>query len=633
MSIRSGKFKLVLIIITLVMTFQVGSALATGSSRERQQAFDDQRSAAQAAVHWLVREFQNDDGGYASLSTGANEAPSSIPGTLDAILAIAATGNNPAARFPNQESTPIRFLVDQFDELLAFAAVNGGQAGKVVLALSAAAVDPRQFEGHNFVDVLTDFEEPSGAYAVEDAFKQGMAILGLASVGEPVPDTALVWLTDKQAANGSWDDGFGTMSNPDATAIASMALLAAGRPLNDPTITAAKDFMADARQESGWEYGPGFGPNPNSTALVIQALSAMGEDWYSDSGAWVVGGQSPLQALLAFQSASGAFQSDFGQGPFDDAYATMQAIPAVTGRPWPLPARFEAARRGLTCLDDLQDSNSGGWPAFAGGPVDAAGTSRAIQAIVAAGDDPRSPRWTSSTGQDAVEALEALTPDYLNTGRGGRVGIVMQGVVAAGPPQTVGDFAGMNLPAVLNSHLSAAGEYDSTAFGIFAHAEAMLGLIAADEAVAPSAIDVLLDARRDGGWGEADATGMALQVLGWLERGVRAGTLNQLRATQTAGGGWGFGGVDNPSASAEVVQGLVVVGQNPFGSGWSQVVDGRLTNAADVVMAQQTANGCWPDAFGGGDDPYSTTDAILLLSSQPQWGFSYTSFPLVSSGQ
>lgn len=633
MGIRSGKIKSDLIIIALVMTFQVGAALAAGSSQERQQAFDDQASSAQAAVHWLVREFQNDDGGYASLSTGANEAPSTIPGTLDAMLSIAATGNNPAARFPDQESTPMTYLADHADALLAFASVNGGQAGKVVLALSAAAVDPRQFEGHNFVDILTDFQEPSGSYGVGDAFKQGVAILALASVGEPVPDAALSWLTDQQAADGSWDDGFGTTSNPDATAVAIMALRAAGRPLNDASIEAARDFLADAQQESGWEYGPGFGPNPNSTALVIQALSALGEDWYSGSGKWVSGGQSPLQALLAFQSASGAFQSDFGQGPFDDAYATVQAIPAVTGRPWPLPARFEAARRGLACLDDLQDSGSGGWPAFAGGPVDAAGTSRAIQAIVAAGNDPRSPRWTTSAGQDSVEALEALTPPYLGAGSGGRVGIVMQGVVAAGPPQTVDDFAGMDLPALLNSHLSATGEYDSTAFGIFAHAEAMLGLLAADEAVAPSAVDVLLAARQDGGWGEADATGIALQVLSRLDRGARAGTLNQLRATQTVGGGWGFGGTFNPSASSEVIQGLVAVGQNPFGPGWSQVVDGRLTNAADGVMAQQTANGCWPDAFGGGDDPYSTTDAILLLTSQPQWGFSYASLPTVSAGQ
>ncbi len=632
MSIPSGKIILILIISTLVMTFQGEMALATGAGQGREQAFDDQSSSARAAVHWLVRAFQNDDGGYASLSTGANEAPSSIPGTLDAILAIAATGNNPAARFPDQESTPIGYLVDHSDELLAFASVNGGQAGKAVLALSAAAVDPRQFESHDFADILTSFQEPDGSYGVEDVFKQALAILGLASVGEPVPDAALTWLTNQQAADGSWDDGFGTTSNPDATATTIMALLAAGRPLDDPAITAAKDFLATVQQESGWEYGPGFGPNVNSTALVIQALSALGEDWYADSGAWSVGGQSPLQALLAFQSPSGAFQSDFGQGPFDDAFATVQAIPAVTGRAWPLPARFEAARRGLACLDDLQDPSSSGWPAFASGAVDAAGTSRAIQAIVAAGDDPRSPRWTTSSGQDPVEALELLTPDYLATGQGGRVGIVMRGVVAAGPPQTVDDFAGMDLPAVLSSHLSAAGEYDSTAFGIFAHAEAMLGLLAANEAIAPSAVDVLLTARQDSGWGEADASGIALQVLGRLNRGVRADTLNQLRATQTAEGGWGFGGVDNSSASAEVVQGLVAVGQNPFGPGWSRVVDGRLTNAADVVIAQQAANGCWLDALGA-DDPYSTTDAILLLTSQPQWGFSYASLPVVSAGQ
>jgi hypothetical protein len=43
-------------------------------------------------------------------------------------------------------------------------------------------------------------------------------------------------------------------------------------------------------------------------------------------------------------------------------------------------------------------------------------------------------------------------------------------------------------------------------------------------------------------------------------------------------------------------------------------VDGTLTNAADAVLAMQGDNGCWPNLFGPGDDPYSTTDAIQLLA-------------------
>lgn len=596
------------------------------------QAFVDQRESVRVATYWLVSHFQNDDGGYASLSTGANQAPSSISGTLDAILAIAAAGYNPGANFPAKSSTPIDYLLAHEAELAAFAGANGGQAGKVVLALTSASVDPRIFSDHDFVNILADHLEPSGAYNVADPFKQSLAILGVAATGQPVSALSVNWLKDKQAANGSWDDGFGTANNPDTTALAIMALLAAGLPPVDTDIQSAVNFLAGAQLPGGWEYGSGFGASANSTALVIQALSALGEDWYSSEGEWVEDGHTPLQAIMDYQSLSGAFQSDFGQGRFDDFYATVQAIPAVAGRPYPLPARFEAARAAISCLGTLQDNVTGGWPSFAGNPADAQGTSRAIQAISAFGGDVRALQWTTSGGIDAAEALESLTPAYLSGGRGGRVGIVMQGVIAAGPPANVRDFAGEDLPLLMTGYLSPTGEYDSTAFGIFAHGEAMLGLLAAKEPVAPTSIDFLLAAQSNGDWGDPDSNGIALQVLNWLSHGTRSSTMVALRETQNDDGGWGFGGVSNPSTSSEVVQGLSGIGLNPLGPDWSRVVNGRLSNAADIVMAQQGNNGCWPNAFGPGDDPYSTTDAILLLTRQAGWGFSFANLPFVTSG-
>ena len=594
--------------------------------------FSDQRESVRMAVFWLVNNFQNDDGGYASLSTGANQAPSSISGTLDAVLAIAGAGYTPSAVFPGQEATPLEFLKENASALMDFASDNGGQAGKVVLALTASAVDPRDFGGHNFVAVLDDSLEPSGAYQVNDPFKQALAILGVTSVGLPVPGEAIAWLEDKQAGNGSWDDGFGTTDNPDTTAMAVMALVAAGRPPVANSIQSALQFLADSQQADGWGYGAGLTPSANSTALVIQALVASGEPWYDGAGEWTVGGRSPLQALLDFQSVSGAFQSDFGQGPFDDFYATVQAIPAASGRSFPLPARHEAALAGLSCLELIQDSASGGWPAFAGGPIDAAGTSRAIQAIAAAGDDPQSARWTVAGGVNAMDALEALTPGYVAGGAGGRVGIIMQGVAAAGDPYDVADFAGLDLPDLMATHLQPNGEYDSTAFGIFAHSEAMLGLLTAGQPVAPEAIDLLMGAHANGDWGEADANGIAIQVLGMLGKRVPVATLAVLHEEQLADGSWGFSGSSNPSAASEVVQGLTEIGQNPFGASWSRVVDGQLSNAADVVMSQQKENGCWPNPLGTGDDPYSTTDAIMLLATQPGWGISLNHLPIVRAG-
>lgn len=632
---RFKPFGIGIILLTSLATVAllIGTLRSAWGDSRGDADFIDQRQSVQAATFWLVREFQNDDGGYASLSSGANQSPSSIAGTLDAMLAIAAGGYNPAAIFPGQESSPVQYLREQKEELAAFAMANGGQAGKTVMALTAATLDPRDFEGHDFVTALNSHFEPSGSYGVADPFKQAIAILGVAAVGGPVPEQALTWLDDKQDSDGSWDDGFGTPANPDTTALVIMAQLAGGRLPENTAIQSAVEFLAHTQQPEGWAYGSGLSPSANSTALVIQALSALGEDWYTSAGPWSQNGRTPLQALSDFQNVSGAFQSDFGQGPFDDFYATVQAIPAMAGRPFPLPGRLESSRLGLSCLDALQDSQSGGWSPFAGSPVDAAGTSRAIQAIVAAGDDPQSSRWTVAGGDDAAEALESLTPDYLSEGRGGRVGVILQGVATAGEPYDVHNFAGEDLPLLVSSYLSPTGEYDSTAFGIFPHAEAMLGLAFSGEPVAPSAIEFLYSSQINGDWGDVDSNGIALQVLGNLSLATRPSVLSALKASQNADGGWGLGGISNPSSSSEVVQGLTAVGSNPFGPGWSKIVDGRHTNAADSVMAQQGDGGCWPNAFGPGDDPYSTTDAILLLTQQAEWGISVAHLPLVTNGQ
>lgn len=313
-------------------------------------SFAGQDEVVRGAIDWMVSKFQNDDGGYASFSGGANQAPSAIAETLDVVLALAAAGHDPAMTFDGQESSPLVFLRANGEALASYAQVDGGQAGKVVLALTAASVDPRDFAGQDYVALITKQYDQAGGFGAGDTFKQANAMLGLAAAGEPIPAPAIDWLESKQAADGSWDDGFGTASNADATAIAIMALLAAGRTSADAPIQSAKAFLSSSQQPAGWEYGPGFGPNANSTSLVIQALSGLGEDWYSDASPWTKDGQTALQALLAFRGTSGAFQSDFGQGPFDDFYATVQAIPTVAGQWLPLSVKFDTAHHILFWL-------------------------------------------------------------------------------------------------------------------------------------------------------------------------------------------------------------------------------------------------------------------------------------------
>ncbi|MCZ7668351.1 MAG: hypothetical protein M5U34_14760 [Chloroflexi bacterium] len=215
----------------------------------------------------------------------------------------------------------------------------------------------------------------------------------------------------------------------------------------------------------------------------------------------------------------------------------MQAIPGATGKAYPLPARYEAARQAISCLATLQDTATGGWEQFAGGGVNAAGTSRAIEAIAAFGGEPQDAQWTPGS-VNGVAALENLTPAYLASGRGGRVGIVMQGVVAGGAPYTVTNFAGYNLPISATSYLSPTGEYDSTAFGPMAHNEAMLGLLAANEMPDTTAVSWLQNAAVNGSWGESDANGSSIQVLAKMAEDVPEGAFAHLHLTQLADGGW-----------------------------------------------------------------------------------------------
>jgi hypothetical protein len=591
------------------------SALAALSPNQQGAPYPGQPGAVEKAVQWLVVTHQNEDGGFTSFSMGADQAASDVGGTLDAILAIAAAGFNPAAAAEEGKRTPIEFLRANPEQLDSYSTLDGAQAGKLVLALVASNQDPRNFEGVDYVAQLMSHHSFSGEFGVAAPFGHSLAILALSAAYEPIPQSAVDWLVSRQAAEGdvvgSWDDGFGTAGNADATAISVMALGSTGLTSTVPSQLSGLDFLVQTRLESGgWEYGPGLGENAISTALVIQALSSAGHDFYTPDA----NGVSSLDALLAWQGESGAFQADFGDGPFDDFLSTVQSLPAATGKGMPIKGRFQAALRAVECLDSLQDTASGGWEQFATFGVNAAGTSRAVQAIAAVGEDPRSPRWTVE-GISAVQYLEDAAAEYAAVTSGGGLGVLVQAVVAAGADPR--DFGGVDLTLSFSQHLSPTGEYDDTSFGPFSHAETMLGLYAAGEPIDPSAVEWLLDHHDSGDWGGPDSTGISLQILAKLGDMVPE-SLEALRNSQELDGGWGFGSA-NPSSSSEVVQGLVAAGENPFGPAWSQVLSGTLSSAADAVMKLQGQNGCWPNLFGPGDDPFATTDAVLLLVQNPSW--------------
>ncbi|MBN1219247.1 MAG: hypothetical protein JXM69_09995 [Anaerolineae bacterium] len=613
----------------------ISSAEYTNAAPLAVPAFPDQRDSAAAAVTWMIQNHQENDGGY------DDGFGSRVGETLDVILAMASAGYSTGQPYFGRDKSPLDFLQNNATDLAAYAADDGGPAGKAVLGLAAANKNARDFEGYNFVISVTNhYSSTTGQYSTDawaPVFNHSLAMLALKVVSEPIPVTATNWLTGQQATAGHWDS-----SSVDGTAMAIMALVAAGAPTDHPSIVSATNWLSDTRDAASGGWLSWGSVSANSTALVVQALSALGEDYYSTGGKWDKNGNTPLSALLELQNTTGAFQADLGSGYVDDFYATRQSVPAVTGKPFPLPSRYEAAKQGVACLETLQDTagpDIGGWEDFAGDGVNAGGTARAVEAIVVFGETPTSARWTQG-GTTAVDALENLTPDYLSGGRGGRVGKVMQGVTYAiqqGASVTVTSFAGYNLLVSVTNYLSPTGEYADTTYGPLAHDEAMLGLIIAGYDVAPTATTWLRNAQQaDGSWPDGfggssiDGSGASLNALGRLDVKSSQGIV-YAQSAQNADGGWGgWGGWGTEANStSEMAQGLVAQGQNPFAPSWSKIVGGKIINPADVIMAQQQTNGCWLNWDGTVADPSRTTDAIILLMQDPAWPVNINYFPLI----
>ncbi len=582
--------------------------------------FPDQRQAAAAAAKWLVETHQNEDGGYAYFSSGANQDPSNVSSTADAIIALSSAGYNPAATYPGKSNNPVQWLATHPISISNYVATHGGAAGKVVLALSAANQNPRDFAGYHWVISLTNHYSSSGQYA-NDPLNQSLAIMALKAVSLPIPVTATQWLTRQQTiTTGGWPSyGF---DDVDATAMSLMALTAAGIPNNDPAILKGLEFLRQNQDTTSAGWAPFGSVSANSTALALQALAALKQDFYSPNGVWAKNGKTPLSSLLELQNSAGAFQVDYGdgQGLRPDFFSTVQAIPGIIGKPYPLASRYEAAKRGLSCLAQQQAAN-GGFPAFGSltgtNVAGANGTARAIQTIVDFGENPTAPQWTK-TGGNPLQALESFAPTYLAKKEGGQLGIVMQAVAKAarlGAPYTVTNFAGRNLVTDLAQKLDkTTGEYDSTAFGTFKQSEAMLGLLESGQPVDPAAIAWLLDWLRDPinmTENNADDLGILLQVLAKV--GIQAETaLSHAQTIQKADGSWAT--IVAANSSSEIAQGLVANGLNPFDPTWSQVISGQVVNVAEALISQQQANGCWNNT-----DAFATTDLVTLLSQQPAW--------------
>jgi hypothetical protein len=330
----------------------VAPAVAADTARSTPQA------SARLANEWLAGRVN---------AQGFVPTPADTPNvgaTLDVALSFAAAGSNK----------------DTFDRIVGWLRANTavavapdgptspGNVGQLLLVVAAAGENPTSFGGLNLFttleNTLDDFE--TGLYGETDpsfdgAFRQSLAILGLAANGAAVPSRALVWLADQQcgggttpaAASGGWQayradlgiecaaPDLNAFSGPDtnATAFAAQALTATNVT---PTYDIAT-FLATAREsDGGFGFLPGGGSDPNSTALVVQALRALGQD--PAAAPWTDSSGGPLTSLASWQlgcdtvgADRGALASPYSDGAPDE-FATRQAPWGFTARAFPLGA-------------------------------------------------------------------------------------------------------------------------------------------------------------------------------------------------------------------------------------------------------------------------------------------------------
>jgi hypothetical protein len=286
-----------------------------------------------AAALGYLKSQQNADGGF-----GSGFSPdSTISSTADAVLAIVAVEADPAT-FDQDGNTPVTYLVAN-----ASAAASGGDLAKLILATVAAGEHPRELGGVDSVAKLESLIGADGEIGTEtDTFvSHTLAVLALASAQRPIPDAAVEVIKAAQQESGgwAWDGSAATAADTNSTAFAVQALLAAGEESSGEAVTLALAYYKEIQNEDGgWPYqNPsdfGTATDANSTAVTIQAIIAAGQD---PAGAdWTTTeGNTPVAALEALQNESGAFAWQAAI-PDDNLLATVQALPAVRGKAFPL---------------------------------------------------------------------------------------------------------------------------------------------------------------------------------------------------------------------------------------------------------------------------------------------------------
>jgi prenyltransferase beta subunit len=293
-----------------------------------------QASTGTRATAYLLAA-QNPDGGFGS-ERGEKSDPSL---TGWAALGLAAAGHNPRQRSDRGSST-IAYLRSHQQ------ARDAGALARTLLVLHAAALSPR-FAGRDIRAELMRHRRPDGSFG---GLVNLTAFAILATSTSSGSEQALsnqqsaAWLAQQQNRDGGFSYLPDGKSGVDDTAAVLQALAATSKR-ESPPVRRAVDYLLGAQLASGG-FGSAHSRSPDaansmSTAWAIQGLIAAG----LDPAQIVKNGHTPTRYLRSLQNPDGSIRYS-RQSNHNPVWATAQALPALTGRPFPIdPVRLDAQPR------------------------------------------------------------------------------------------------------------------------------------------------------------------------------------------------------------------------------------------------------------------------------------------------
>ncbi|MFM7270548.1 MAG: prenyltransferase/squalene oxidase repeat-containing protein [Actinomycetes bacterium] len=308
------------------------------------------RAGAVAAVEWLLSQVQP-DGGFETAGFPGFETPDAVLAIATAAQTTSVWSTSEALAAVRAISSvcgedPLAWL-----DGWSASGLSGGDAAKLVvlvaepLGLPSAAFDPAGDGAPiDLTTAIAAAATPDGRYGT---FNETIyAALALRLVIGAVPAGTVTAIRAGQHPDGGWDyTGDLTTATPadvNTTAAALIGLVAGGAAQSDAGVQRALGFLATRQQaDGGWREEGDAVTNPNATALAALAIRTAGYD--PDSSVWrpvqpagaaafaaVTG--TPTGALLAAQAGDGHLV-----GPYDDfglnTFGTSQGVQGLL-RTW-----------------------------------------------------------------------------------------------------------------------------------------------------------------------------------------------------------------------------------------------------------------------------------------------------------